>query len=132
MRQILLIFIAITISQTSFGKCPEDIQVLNKGQVANCDGLLFSKKASEDVDETQDDLVYYKTLSQKLEERKNLTDKELSVLDKRLQIYMEQSQILAEQVYNKERESKWQKFIYFGLGVFATGIAVYGASHLNR
>ena len=106
--------------------------MINKGEIANCDGLLFSPEASKQVDETQEDAKYYKDLSDKLQVRRDYADKEINILDKRLHLYIQQSEILAKEVYRKEREDKWQKFLYFGLGVLATGIAVHGASELNR
>jgi len=128
----LLIAVIFTLSQSVWAKCPEDVQVINKGEIANCDGLLFSPEASKQVDETQEDAKYYKDLSDKLQVRRDYADKEINILDKRLHLYIQQSEILAKEVYRKEREDKWQKFLYFGLGVLATGIAVHGASELNR
>jgi len=128
----LLIVLIFTLSQTTWANCPEDVQVLNKGQVANCDGLLFSPDASQKVDETQQDAEYYKQLSDQLYKRRDLSIKETDNLDKRLKLYMDQSTLLAQQLHKKEKEDKWQKIIYFGLGVFATGVAVYGASQLAR
>lgn len=127
----IIFSIIFLFSQLTFAQCPDDIQEINKGQVANCDGLLFSPEASQEALDNKNDLEYYKKVSDKLLKRKDLTDKEIGILDKRLQIYIEQSRILAEEVHKKEKEDKWQKFIYFGLGVFATGIAVYGAAHLR-
>jgi len=104
---------------------------IEKGAVANCSGLLFSPDASKKVDEQQQDAEYYKKLSDELYKRRDVSIEQSAVLDKRLKLYMEQSHILAKQLYKKEKEDKWQKVIYFGMGVFATGIAVYGASKLH-
>ena len=130
MIRLILIFSLIT--QTALAnQCPEDIQVITKGDVANCDGLLFSPEASKKADESIQDAKYYKELAEKLKERQSYADKEINVLDQRLKLYIDQSQILAEQVHRKESEDKWQKLIYFGLGVLATGVAVYGASKID-
>lgn len=131
MKHWLVIFIFL-FSQLTFAQCPEDIQELQKGQVANCSGLLFSPDEAKRVIGTQNDVKYYKLLSEKLTLRADLTNKEISVLDKRLNIYIDQSYLLATQLHKKEKEDKWQKMIYFALGVFATGIAVHGASQLGR
>lgn len=128
------VFMAIILfwTQVTFAnECPEDIQIIEKGQVANCDGLLFSKEAALEVDKTQKDAKYYKELSTNLLERRELTNKEISVLDKRLKIYMDQSTLLAKEVHRKEKQDKWQQFIWFGLGVLATGVAVHGAGQLK-
>jgi hypothetical protein len=129
MRYIIASIFLFT--QLSFANCPEDIQQLKKGDVANCEGLLFSKDAAKNVANTQDEAKHYKELSDLLYKRQELTTKDISILDKRLHLYMEQSNTLATQLYKKEQDNKWQKFLYFGLGVLATGAAFYGVAHLK-
>lgn len=128
MRKTVLIVLILGLFQTSWANCPEDIQVISKGDIANCDGLLFSPEASKKADQAIQDSKYYKGLSDKLEERKTLADKENDILSKRLQLYVDQSQTLATQV----TDDKYQKMIYFGLGVLATGLATYAAVQLTR
>ena len=132
MKSILLVCILV-LNQTAMAadQCPEDIQELNKGQVANCSGLLFSPEASKKADEMAADSKYYKEVNEKLVQRKELTDKEISVLDQRLKLYMNESQVLATELSRRESGSSYQKFLYFGLGVLATGISFYGASKLT-
>lgn len=123
------LFLAILLfTQIALADCPEDIQVISKGQVANCDGLLFSPEASKKADQAIQDSKYYKGLSDKLDERKTLADKENDILSKRLQLYVDQSQTLATQV----TDDKYQKLMYFGFGVLATGLATYAAVQLTR
>lgn len=131
MLKRIVILCLFVINQCVWANCPEDIQVLSKGEVANCDGLLFSPNASRKADEAIQDAKYYKLLSDRLYQRQDLTQKEINILDERLRLYMDQSQTLAKELTYKENEDKWQKFMYFGLGVLATGIAVYGASQLR-
>lgn len=131
MKHWIVIFIFL-FSQLTFAACPEDIQVINKGDIANCSGLLFSPEASKKVDENQQDAEYYKKLNDQLYKRRDLSIKEVETLDKRLKLYMDQSETLARQLYKKEKEDKWQKVIYFSLGVIATGIAVKGAAEIYR
>jgi len=131
MKHYLVIFIFL-FSQFTYAKCPDNVQVIKKGEVANCDGLLFSPEASKKVDDTQSDVVYLEKITAHLLKRRDLSIKEVETLDKRLHLYIEQSEILAKQLHRKEKEDKWQKMIYFGLGILATGIAVHGASQLTR
>lgn len=130
--RLLVVFI-FSLNQIAWAndKCPEDVQVIEKGQTANCSGLLFSPEASKKADEAIEDVKYYKSLTDKLGSRIEYSNKEVDILEKRLKLYMDQSNILAKEVVNRENEDKWQKVIWFGLGVLATGAAVYGASHLN-
>jgi len=131
MKNWLIIFIFL-FSQLTFAQCPEEVFDIRKGEVAPCNGLLFSPQASKEVLEAQNNVEYYKNIADKLIKRKELSDKQVEVLDKRLNGYIDQSHLLATQLYKKEKEDKWQKMIYFGLGVLATGIAVSGAAQLGR
>lgn len=131
-KKWLIILVFLCNSVTFAQSCPEDIQAIEKGQVANCTGTLISPDATKKFDEALQDVEYYEKLTEQLYKRRELSIKEVETLDKRLQLYMEQSETLAKEVYKKEKEDKWQKVIYFGLGVVATGIAVYGAGQLNR
>lgn len=133
MKSILLVLILV-LNQTAFAAdtCPDDVQVINKGQVANCSGLLFSPEASKQMDEAIADSKYFKEVNGKLIERKKLTDEEISILDQRLKLYMNESNVLAKELSSRNSESSFQRIIYFGLGVLATGVAVYGASQLNK
>lgn len=128
---IKYLLILLLIAPPIHADCPEDVQAISKGEVANCDGLLFSEDAARKADASIQDAKYYKNLSELLTKRSELSNKEIDVLTNRLELYINQSEILAKEVYRKESEDKWQKLVYFGLGVIATGVAVYGASQLK-
>lgn len=132
LKTILILELLTPIQSGAATQCPDDIQVLNKGQVANCDGLLFSPEASKKVDENQEDLKHYKTLSEKLQVRQDYMNKENEILDKRLKLYVDQSNGLAERLISQENRSGWEKAFYFGLGVIVTGVAVHGAAQLSK
>lgn len=130
MKNVLLVLLLV-LNQTGFADCPQDIQEVHKGETVNCDGLLFSPEASKKVDEIVQDAKYYKELADKLIQRKELTDKELNVLDQRLKLYQDQSRLLADQLTKNENNDKWEKIGYFSLGVLATGLSVYAATQLR-
>ena len=112
----------LLISQTAWAdQCPEDVQVINKGQVANCSGLLFSPSASKQMDEAIADSKYFKEVNVKLLQRKELTDKEISVLDQRLKLYMNESQVLATELSSRNSNESFYRFGYLVLGVLAAG-----------
>lgn len=128
LKSILMVCI-LALNQTAFADdCGDDVQVVTKGTVIKCDGVLLSTDAAKKTDEAIADAKYYKTLSDKLYQREDYTNKEIDTLDQRLKLYVDESQTLAKQV----TEDKYEKFIYFGLGILATGIAVYGAKTLSR
>jgi len=116
-------------SQTSWANCPEDVQVITKGQAAPCDGILLSPTASKKVDEDQQDLKYYKSLSEKLQVRQDYSNKENEILDQRLKLYIDQSQTLASELSRQKNYSELQKYGYLLLGVIITGAV---SKNINR
>lgn len=131
LKTILLVYF-LGFNQTVLAtECKESVTLLNEGQKAECTGFLFSPDAEKKASQSYDDAKYYKELSDLLHKRNVLTNEEIKILDERLKLYQDQSFLLAQEVQKKENEDFWQKTIYFGLGVLATGIAIYGAGQLK-
>lgn len=128
MVKLFLVLSLLTPSLSFAVDCKQNVQVIKVGEVAQCDGFLFSPQAEKKASQAVDDLKYYQDLSKLLHDRNDLKDKELSIQDQRLTLYMNSSRDLAEQVTRKEHEDFWQKTIYFFLGA---GI-MYGASQVYK
>lgn len=127
---IRIILAIMFMTNMAFAQCPKNVQPIKKGEAANCDGFLFSPETEKKANEAVEDVKYYKELNLRLTKRKELTDKEINILDRRLELYIKQSEQLSLEVHRKRSEDKWQKVIWFSLGVLATGIAVHGAKQL--
>lgn len=125
---LVVVLFSINVSAT---ECKEAVTLINEGQKAECTGFLFSPDAEKKASQAYDDAKHYKELSELLHKRSELTNQEIKILDERLKLYQDQSHLLAQEVQKKEKEDFWQKTLYFGLGVLATGIAVYGAGQLK-
>lgn len=128
---IKIILAILFTTSTVFAQCPKNVQPIKEGQTANCTGFLFSPETEKKANDAVEDAKYYKELTDRLIKRKELTDKEINILDKRLELYIKQSEITAKELNRKRNEDKWQKVIWFGLGVLATGLAVHGAGQLK-
>jgi hypothetical protein len=48
-------------TQVSLATCPEPVQLIEKGQVANCHGLLYSPEADSKANDIYDEWEYLKT-----------------------------------------------------------------------
>ena len=129
MIQYVLIFFLL-LPSLGFANCKQPVQLLEQGSPAPCTGLLYSEDADKQAAEDHADTIFYKDLTLRLEKRKELTDKEIQILDKRLQLYISQSELLAERLHKTETRSQWEKILWFGMGIFVTGLAVHGASQL--
>lgn len=123
---IINILIISFVTSTATGQCPQPVVVIKKGEVAVCDGFLFSPEAEKRAATARDDAKYYKELTDKLFERQDLATKERDILERRLNLYVEQSRTLSEALTKKQHEDFWQKALYFGLGAVITGGVAYG------
>lgn len=114
----------LIIGQLSYADCPKDVQIIKQGQTANCDGFIFSNNAEKQAEQYREDSIFYKSYSDKLNEKIKLEAAENDILQKRLNLYLNESQRLAEEVSKRDNNEGLYRFIYFALGVVATGLVV--------
>ncbi len=128
-RLIWSIFLSIALTSNSYA---DDVISLSKGEASPYTGILFPKDQADQMrvqllerdtfkamyDSAQKSIDYYKT------------DEEYN--QKKLTIISEQNDKLASSLYTERQSSEWSKIMWFSLGVVATGLAVYGASQLQK
>lgn len=112
--------------------CRDAVQLIEEGQKAQCTGFLFSPDAEKQASQDSDDLKYYKEINLKLLERKELVEQDYTIMENRMLMYQDQSIIFAERLTKIENNDKWNNVIWFGLGILATSLAVFGASQLDK
>lgn len=105
-----------------------DVLFIEKGSAAPFSGVLFPEdKASElrrDLLESDKTKIY---LESERQTSKNLV--QLSQLkDSEIELYRKQN----VRLQRLEDSSSKMNYIWFGLGILATGVAVYGAGGLSR
>lgn len=122
---ILMIKILVSVllcANMSFASCPKPVQPIKKGSIANCDGFLFSDKTEKKASVAVEDSKYYKNLSDKLDLRVKASLDREDVVNKRLNLYIKQSETLAEKIERKERFEIIKNVLYFSLGATLTAI----------
>lgn len=118
-------------SQVTFAACENDVELLKKGEVSPCTGLLYSPAADDEANRAFENAEKFKNINDLLVKKNIAMETQNEIVEKRLNLYITESQILAERLTKKENRSEWQKVLYFSLGVLATGIAVYGAKQIQ-
>ena len=132
--QWLLIFIsfqlAFLIGQVlaHAGECSKPVQVISNGEIANCSGFLFSDEAEKVAATAKKDVDFFNILVPKLEERLKLEQERSDILEKRLNLYINQAEILAEDKVKSETRKFWERLGLFSLGI----ITMYGAYQVAR
>lgn len=106
----------------------DDPTYLNSGDKAPYAGLLFSEAKSQKI---RSDLLESDKLKLLYETEKHRSERLgtiISLKDEEIELYNKQNQRLLK---SNER-SDTLNYIWFGLGILATGAAVYGAGALSR
>lgn len=119
MKKIILSLILIP--SFVFADCPANVQLIKKGDIANCSGFLFSDQAEKLASDAKDDAAFYKELSDKLTVKVQLEQKESDLLQQRLTNYRDEAQSLAKELGGKQTTDGLYRMIYFFAGVAITG-----------
>ena len=101
-----------------------NVTPIKKGEVATTDGFLFDHQSESEAEQARTDADYYKRLSDKQAEKIALQDNESQILEKRLQLYITESNALAKDKALTESTERLYLLGAFALGVIATGLAV--------
>jgi hypothetical protein len=122
------ILIVLLLLGASNGFCQGDPVFLDKGEQAPFSGLLFSEGKAQGI---RNELLESDKTKLLLETERNRTDRLGQIIklkDEEIELYNKQNQRLLK---SNERSDTMQ-YIWFGLGILATGMAVYGAGALSR
>lgn len=106
----------------------EDTVFISKGQPAPYSGILFTEEKAGDV---RKELLESEKTKLILETERNRTTRLGQIIelkDEEIELYQKQNTRLLK----ANDRSDTMQYIWFGLGVLATGMAVYGAGALSR
>lgn len=93
-----------------YADCPQNVQPIKEGQVANCEGYLFSPGAESEA--------------HKAKEIADLQRSENEILEQRLKLYMDTTSDLSKDIAKRDNNESYIRLFYFGLGVLVAGFAV--------
>lgn len=119
--------IFLTLANNAYGG-DTDPTFVNAGDKAPFSGLLFSEGKAQKL---RSDLLESDKTKLLLETEKHRTDRLgqiISLKDEEIELYAKQNQRLLK----SNDRSDTLNFVWFGLGILATGAAVYGAGALAR
>lgn len=126
---MLTFLIIISLVSSSFAQ--ESVPLV-KGQSAPFDGVLLSKPKAEEVRvgliERDQFKVFNEALQSNIKIQKTIIDNQKGQVDSLLK----QNQKLVKQFDRANSVSNFERTMWFGLGIVATGLAVYGAGQIGK
>lgn len=128
MRQGLILMLCISFASNSCADCDfsKDIQ-------KNADGsYTYTRECHLDVGNTYKALEKRVLQVGKLEEALELKDLALIKSHERMDLWRNTTYKLEDRVNSMEEFKKRNEWLYFGLGIVVTGLAVWGAGQLDR
>jgi hypothetical protein len=106
----------------------QDSVFVEKNQAAPFSGILFTEKKAQQI---RGELLEGDKTKLQLETEKNRSERLGQIIqlkDEEIELYHKQN----ERLVKANGRSDTMQYIWFGLGVLATGMAVYGAGALSR
>lgn len=107
MGKIVIYIMCLFLSLPTFGSvCEKPVLPIKAGQAADCDGYRFSPDAESDAYKASKLADIYKD--------------ENKILQERLNLYIQESKTLSEQVAKRDSSDDLYRILYFCMGVVAT------------
>jgi hypothetical protein len=116
----------------SFSALAKDVTTIKKGDKAPYDGQLFTHTKAESVRKELIEKDQLKIFNQALKDTIAIQDKIIVNKTEQVGLLTEQNEKLVKQVEEAGHMSGFEKAMWFGLGIAATSLAIYGASSLVR
>lgn len=125
MIKVIALFLIITTS--GFAECnlATDIKKVEGGYLYSVDCHLLNGKVYKELDARREQV-------DKLEKAIELKDLAIDLQVKRVDLWQRTADSMENKLNHYEKLSTLDRVFHFTLGVFATGIAVYGASKLAK
>lgn len=121
--------LAFLLSFNALADCPQKVTPIEKGEVAICEGFLFSDQAEKEASKAKRDAEFHKSVNELLTRKADLQAKEINILERRLNLYVQQSDVLAKNLAQRDNTDSLYKMGYFIVGAVITGVI---ASNVNR
>lgn len=125
-KKLLSIFLIVSTTSNSFA---QNVTYLNKDDKAQYEGYLVPKDMMIKI---KSDIIELDTLrlnSASYERSINLYKTNEDYYQKQTQVLLTQNDKLTQSL---QASDTWNKLIWFGLGIFTTGIALYGVRQITK
>lgn len=99
-----------------------NVTPIKKGDVATTDGFLFDSSSMDQADQYRADARFYKLYSDQLVNKSDIEENENTILQKRLNLYIQESSQLAKEQASKNTTEDLIRIGYFSLGVLVTAL----------
>lgn len=109
-----------------------DVQYLEKGKSAPYDGFLLPSDKANEMKVNTIERDSYKLLYESTTKSLNLQKQNFDYQEDKIKLYMDQNDSLAKNLYAERNVSDWTKVLWFGIGVAASILTLYGVKQVTK
>lgn len=109
-----------------------DVIFLEEAKPAPYSGVLFPVEKANELRKMAIELDTLRVLKESYEKSNKLYEEAIAIQEKKHSLVLEQNTKMAAALNESSQSQDFQKVIWFALGVFATGFAVYGAKKITQ
>lgn len=109
-----------------------DVQFIEKGKTAPYDGFLLPPDKANEMKVNTIERDSYKLLYESTTKSLNLQKENSDYQEEKIKLYMVQNDNLAKNLYSERNVSDWTKVAWFGIGVLASVLTLYGVKQVSK
>ena len=109
-----------------------DFDLLNQGQAAPYTGYLITSDREKKLRMLDKELEICNNINNSYKRLDSFNSENEAILIKRLDLYKNESERLANTLAKNNSDSFWEKTLYFGLGAVLTGFIAYGVVQATK
>ena len=129
---IFSIIVSLSFSFPAVAAEKQQVYYLIKDDPAPYDGVLFPMKDAIELRKSLIEAEALKAVNESYEKSIQLYKKNEQLTDQKYNTLLDQNDRLSTALVESRRSNDLQKILWFGLGVLATGFAVYGAKKITQ
>ena len=113
-------------------RADDNVVSIKKGEIAPFTGILFTEQKADDVRRQILELEKQRYLVQSRDEKLDIFQVRFELKDEQIELFRQQNDRLVKQNQTNRSVGSIERMVWFGLGILATGAAVYGAGSLAK
>lgn len=130
--QIFSISVSLSLVTPAFAEQQLEARFILKNDIAPYDGVLLPLKQAERVRSDLIEIDTLRAMNESYAKSVQLYKQTIQLSDSKYNTLLDQNDKLAVALVESRRSSDLQKIMWFGLGVIATGFALYGAKKATQ
>lgn len=110
----------------------QDAVFIEKDKTAPFSGILFTEPKAREIRLQLLERDAFIKINESLEKSLVAVSNNQKVMEERIQAYKTDNDSLSKELRSSQSFTSWEKLIWFGLGVVATSLAVYGTKQATK